>query len=600
VPARKLLLNLQRLLLIGLVVGGLLGATGCRSTGYVAATSQAEASADPHTCALMSGTSAAIASPPPEWPVGGSPGETAQRFYWLANDAQQDGEAYAPEYYYQAAMSSWPCLSGGDGSLSSADAWQIYHTSVAGLVAEGQRLGRFNQRGQMALYLPGATVSVPFVCMGLPWEPRDIGKLFLTEPSHNGKITNYHASQGFGVPIVAIRQASGCPTAAERFFVKQLPFAATIVLRPASGTNNVGASQVGVLEFYGPLQVRAVTVQGQAVPLARDLSAPFEYQLQTTANTGMLGFLDPDVGEGGEGLRFIEPYQPGKIPVVFVHGLLSDPSTWFDMANDLQNQPWFKQHYQIWAFRYPTGKPFVKSAMDLRNQLQQAVTILDPQASDPALRQMVLIGHSMGGLVAKLQVAHSEDRIWNSFAFVPVESLKTSEKTKGMLSERCFFDPQPFVQRVVFVATPHGGSTMAARTVGRIGAALVRPGAETEEIHDQLIEDNPDAFLPQLSRRAPTSMDMLEPENPALQAIRTLRLAPCVKLHSIIGTGGTMIGDGPGDGVVAVSSALHPGVVSQRFVDATHTSIQRHPDTQIEIQNILQMHLAENRRNVAQ
>jgi hypothetical protein len=88
-------------------------------------------------------------------------------------------------------------------------------------------------------------------------------------------------------------------------------------------------------------------------------------------------------------------------------------------------------------------------------------------------------------------------------------------------------------------------------------------------------------------------MDMLEPDDPTLQTIRTMRVSPRVRLHSVIGTGGTMLGEGPGDGVVTVQSAVHPCVVSQRFVDATHTEVQRHPDTQAELRTILKQHLAE-------
>jgi hypothetical protein len=58
-----------------------------------------------------------------------------------------------------------------------------------------------------------------------------------------------------------------------------------------------------------------------------------------------------------------------------------------------------------------------------------------------------------------------------------------------------------------------------------------------------------------------------------------------------------MLGEGAGDGVVTVESALHPCVVSQRFVDATHTEVQHHPDTQAEIRAILQAHLVESGLN---
>src|SRR6185437_8867600 len=106
-------------------------------------------------------------------------------------------------------------------------------------------------------------------------------------------------------------------------------------------------------------------------------------------------------------LVMLAPYQPGKIPVVFVHGLLSDPTTWITLGNSLNSQPWFRERYQVWAFRYPSGVPFLISAATLRRELNAAIAASPGAAEDPAVSQMVLIGHSMGGLISKLQVTDS-------------------------------------------------------------------------------------------------------------------------------------------------------------------------------------------------
>jgi hypothetical protein len=125
---------------------------------------------------------------------------------------------------------------------------------------------------------------------------------------------------------------------------------------------------------------------------------------------------------------------------------------------------------------------------------------------------------------------------------------------------------------------------------------MVDPPAEAQQLHEQLIADNPEAFSSLFERRVPTSIDLLEPENETLHAVRQLRVAPRVRMHSIIGTGQIMIPEGDGDGAVAVESAIHPGVVSERFVEARHTAIQHHPDTVAEVSSILQAHLRESRR----
>ena len=69
------------------------------------------------------------------------------------------------------------------------------------------------------------------------------------------------------------------------------------------------------------------------------------------------------------GLYMVQPYEPGKIPVLMVHGLWSSPMTWMEMFNDLRSQPEIRDHYQFWFYLYPTGQPFWLSAAQLRRDL---------------------------------------------------------------------------------------------------------------------------------------------------------------------------------------------------------------------------------------
>ncbi len=466
-------------------------------------------------------------------------------------------------------------------------AFCIYHASVAGLIAEGERCGRFNSRGFMLIYQPDAALTVPFACLGLPWQPGEIRTVKIAALPAKPKLSEYHACRGFGLPVVAVRSASGIARPEEPFLPPQLPFAATVVLRPADDHGAAGA----VLEFYDPLTVDTVAVGGQTLAMARDLSAPVDYRLRTTDRGNILGFLDPGQAERGDGLRFLQPYQAGKIPVIFVHGLLSDPTTWLDIANDLRSHAWFTEHYQIWAFSYATGRPFISAAMVLRNQFQEALATLDPAGQDTALRQTVIVGHSMGGLVAKLQITYSDNRIWNSFSNLPLDLINAPVRGKFELAERCFFDPQPAVRRVIFIATPHNGSSFAARGIGRLSSALVEPAPEDSARHAELVAANPAVFSKKFERRVPTSVDILEPDDATLQAIRALRVSNCVKMHSIIGTGHSSLSGNPGDGVVPVESARHPCVESEQYVRAVHTSILRNAEAQAEIRRILWEHL---------
>src|SRR5690606_28663223 len=130
-------------------------------------------------------------------------------------------------------------------------------------------------------------------------------------------------------------------------------------------------------------------------------------------NLATLGFLDTNKAASIAGMYMVEPYDPNKIPVVMVHGLWSSPVTWMEMFNDLRAWPELRDQYQFWFYRYPTGQPFWTSAAGMRKDLQDVRNTLDPQHENTALDQMVLVGHSMGGLVSRMQTFESHDDFWH-------------------------------------------------------------------------------------------------------------------------------------------------------------------------------------------
>jgi pimeloyl-ACP methyl ester carboxylesterase len=275
---------------------------------------------------------------------------------------------------------------------------------------------------------------------------------------------------------------------------------------------------------------------------------------------------------------------------VFVHGLASDPLTWAQLVNDLRAQPAIVARYQFWSFRYDTGDPFLSSAAMLRRQLAELRQTYDPMRVDPSLSRMVLIGHSMGGLLSKMQVTYSGDIIWNAAATQPINTIVTDPATRTDLTSAFFFAPSPDIQRVIYIATPHRGSNDATRCIGRISSALVLERPDLVARHQQLVRDNPCAFRPEVQRGVPTSVDLLEPQSCILQATNSLPYSPCIVLHSIIGDDRWSFTQGPSDGVVAVSSARIVGVQSELLVDAKHTEVQRDSQTVREVICILSHH----------
>ncbi len=526
------------------------------------------------------------------WPSEGSATERADRFLKIGKSLSDADDSRSVDYYFQAAAISWEILSErAEFATSYHQSWDTYQTSLQGLLTDTLRFRRLDDCGNLNIYQPGGPIRIPLTSTNLDWPVEQLQRWLIPSPPDQRVLKSYFQSTGLGVPLIVFRdkpkEAKVDPT--ERYFPKQLPLALTAILRSVSDNS----SERFVLELVNPLHVHSIEIQSHFIPIAKDLSAPLDFQLRNRPTNPLLGFVSPGIGNENDGLRWMEPYQYGKIPVVFIHGLMSDPTTWLDMLNELRTIPWFNERYQVWGFSYATGSPFVTSAMRLREQCREAISLMDPEGEDLALRKMVLVGHSMGGLLAKLQITHSQDRLWNSISSVPWEAMRANAITKHELQKRLFFTPQSHVNRVVYIATPHKGSSIASRGTGRIFSSFVHPDENVQSFHERLIRDNPTAFFGTFRKRIPTSIDLLEPSDASLQTIYGLPVPNEVKQHSIIGTGEGPWTLGLNDGVVPVSSARHPSAISELQVKASHTKILKKSETISEVIRLLHLHLME-------
>ncbi len=239
------------------------------------------------------------------------------------------------------------------------------------------------------------------------------------------------------------------------------------------------------MRIYATDDVASVRIGERTVPL----------EAEPTASLAVV-LADPNLWEmelkaffGGEYIRkflhqtsrqsqlvALHPYQPGLIPVVFVHGTASSPGRWAEITNELRNDPLIREHFQFWYFFYDSGNPIAYSAMLLRDALTETLQRLDPEGKDPALHEMVIIGHSQGGLLAKMTAIDSGTKFWDGLSNKPFDQAEMKEETRDLLRRGLFVKPLPFVKRLIFIATPQRGSFIAGwGIVKRLTGLLLKP-----------------------------------------------------------------------------------------------------------------------------
>jgi triacylglycerol esterase/lipase EstA (alpha/beta hydrolase family) len=288
-----------------------------------------------------------------------------------------------------------------------------------------------------------------------------------------------------------------------------------------------------------------------------------------------------------------EPHRRGRIPVVFVHGTASSAGRWAELYNELDNDPRLHGKYQFWFFSYETGNPIAYSAMRLRDALTAGIKLLDPEGKDPALRRMVLIGHSQGGLLSKALVVDSDADFWRNVSSKSIDEIRVSDTTRELLRHAFFFAPAPFVQRVIFLSTPQHGSYVAGSWIAHQVARLVRAPLDVTKVLTDAVSGDREALTIQFAKgtpRIPSSVDNMTPGNPWVKTMAAKPIAPGVHAHSIIAIKDGVISEHANDGVVAYESAHVDGVESELVVRSGH-SCQANPHTIAEVRRILLAHL---------
>ena len=499
-------------------------------------------------------------------------GESAEvsRRLQEARSARLSTEERAARYLHAAAASA-PLLGSGSEPTPARETYNKATEELTALLrnADGGRCWNHSltlAHGGTAYRLrfqPGTHDSV--------WAPDFFTSLVPARAVPMKSIKHPDRQSGVGGALVGVRKK----TPREPF----VPFVG--VAAPVTATLDFQGRNA-TLTLRDPSERRKARVAGAVRPLAANFSAPLAYYPSPSELIiGLMGAISVSHYMDTTGLYMLQPYDPDRIPVIFVHGLISTARMWRNVVNEIEMDPALRGRFQAWVFNYPTGNPMAYSALRLREELTKVEKLYGfPHG-------FVLVSHSMGGIVSQMQAVTITRNDWDRVVGTPGEKILTRLPADSLVHRAIIFDANPKVERVVFICTPHRGSQMALASIGELGASLISlPTALVSAVKDSV-----GSSLAALtgSDRIPNGVSGLSPKNPMLHVMDSVPIhAP---YHSIIGNRGK-----PGplaqstDGVVPYWSSHIDGAQSELIVPGPHGSCEL-PQTIAELKRILHLQL---------
>jgi len=401
---------------------------------------------------------------------------------------------------------------------------------------------------------------------------------------------------GVGAALIAFRE-NRRREPIERFYPPEGivgPVTATLHFVPESG-RAAGAPREAALELSDPRRVESVRLGAQSYPLEEDFTAPFAYLLARTKlnRLALTGLLRGGAAEWHRGVFMMEPFDPDKIPVLMVHGLFSSPMIWRDLSNDVIGARELRARYQVWHYMYPTASPMLISAKRFRADVDELLAVLEAQSGRP-VKPMVLVGHSMGGLLIRTAMVDSGPALWNALSPVPFDELRMAREDHDELRRLFFLKRKPWAARAIFFAVPHRGSAYTRSLPAHLAQVLMRLPEPERRLELRLRPELAGILRPAVASfasRPASSIDTLASGDPTLSALAALTADPAVPFHSIIGVSYRAPDGDESDGVVRRSSAHLEGSASELLVPVHHQD-SADPRVLAEIYRILAEHAA--------
>lgn len=372
--------------------------------------------------------------------------------------------------------------------------------------------------------------------------------------------------------------------------------ATTITAIPKSGNSveQIINSPEFHLKLYDPYKHEKVTVAGKQYSLAANFSAPYGLWLaeNNLGRSAYLVLIDRDDNLTMPHLYMLEPYNPKKKVIVLIHGLASSPEAWIRLTNDVMGDPVLRENFQVWQVFYSTNMPILESRYQINALIQQAFKLNKP--NDPAKKDAVLVGHSMGGVIARLLVSEANliprtEELLNNRR---IERFRNNPLFKARLDIK----PVPNFSRAIFLAAPHRGTDYADRWFTLAARKIIKlPGAFLGAFADTLQGDiGLDDFLKEIGhdmiQNGPSDLSKNSKFNALTRDVVPYR---GFKFHNIMGN--TMDSQDKAimtDDVVPYQSARLDGALSEEIIKGGH-SIQETPEAVLELRRLLRLHLVD-------
>jgi len=524
----------------------------------------------------------------------------AELNYLAATANQSHDEPLSSELFVDAAEAAWHYFTTPDASGELADPTadehrataEIYNASVEELLRIAQQRTGYRLGEPLQLPMSGRRLDFHVPRPTVLVNRSSLGEFRFVTDYEIKNLRNRHVARGLGVPLIAVRNPSREPHPIEEFYTDGLSYSTTVVLQFPPLDARSTAVQTASLQAYDPRETDGIYTEQCFLPLETDFSTPLAQYL-SNPNLSLLdtwGLVRPDRVRKVSGLYMVQPYDPERIPVLMVHGLWSSPMTWMEMFNDLQADPDIRRRYQFWFYLYPSGEPLAVSAANLRDELVKVRDTCDPHRRNPRMDQMVVVGHSMGGLISQILTIDSEDKLWNSVSDVPLSKINAAPEELSDIRRVFFFESSPSIDRIVTIASPYAGSRYSNSFTRWLGSTFIWLPSKTLNLHRVIDDLNGAKFAKRLL--APrTSVDSLQKQSAILQLVRSTSVPEDVQHHNIVGVAkGKSVSDWS-DGVVSWRSSHRDDAASEIVVNAKHSDVHRHPEAIGEVRRILIDHL---------